>query len=324
MPLLSSTYSPPRLLRQGDFHTLLPHYLGAPNVTPSRSFLMKLSDHDEIEIFVYSATPSPTRLVVITHGLEGSVMSPYVLEATHRLINSGFVVVAWNMRGCGGRVNNCLHWYHSGYIGDLLAVVEWALGEDQFRDLPLHLLGFSIGGNITLRAVALSNFILSNTVAAACISVPVDLEGSAVSLAKPRNKRYMKYLLAPLKERMKIKAAQFPGMVDLTGLDHITTFYEFDSRYTAPLHGFTSVEEYWRSQSALFLLDTIKVKTLLLSALDDPFLSDSCFPSQLTAQSSHVHGEFPKFGGHVGFLNSPFSRGRWMSERVLDFFINGV
>lgn len=323
MPILSSSYSPSKLLRQGDFHTLLPHYLGAPPVTPNRSFFMKLSDNDEVEVFVYSSTPSPTRLVIISHGLEGSVKSPYVVEAIHRFINSGFVVVAWNMRGCGGRANHLLHWYHSGYIGDLVAVVDWVLGEDEFRALPLHLLGFSVGGNITLRAIALSNLISSRCVTAACISVPIDLEGSAVSLAKPRNKRYMKYLLAPLKERMRIKANQFPGEVDLSGLDEMETFYEFDSRFTAPMHGFTSVEEYWSSQSALHLLDTIKVRTLLLSALDDPFLSESCFPSEITSQSNYVYGEFPKYGGHVGFLNSPFSRTRWMSERVRNFFING-
>jgi predicted alpha/beta-fold hydrolase len=130
----------------------------------------------------------------------------------------------------------------------------------------------------------------------------------------------MKYLLAPLKERMRVKATQFPGMVDLSGLDQITTFYEFDSRYTAPLHGFSSVDEYWRSQSALFLLHAIKVKTLLLSAQDDPFLSKSCFPFELTSSSKYLYGEFPKHGGHVGFLNSPFNRSRWMSERVLNFF----
>jgi predicted alpha/beta-fold hydrolase len=320
MPLLPNTYSPSILLRQGDLHTLLPHYLGAQTVTPSRSLWLKLPDNDEIEIFCYCSSPSPTRLIVISHGLEGSVRSPYLAEAIHRFTRAGFAVVAWNMRGCGGRYNNSLHWYHSGYVGDLLAVVDWTRKEEEFRGLPLHLLGFSVGGNITLRALALSNIVLSCCVTAACVSVPIDLEGSALSLAKPRNRRYMKYLLAPLKERMRVKATQFPGMVDLSGLDQITTFYEFDSRYTAPLHGFSSVNEYWRSQSALFLLHTIKVKTLLLSAQDDPFLSKSCFPFELTSSSKYLYGEFPKHGGHVGFLNSPFNRSRWMSERVLNFF----
>jgi predicted alpha/beta-fold hydrolase len=318
MPVLNSRYSPPRILRQGDMHTILPHYLGAPVIPKGRGVTLSLADNDEVELFVHESI-NPSGIAIISHGLEGSINSPYIIDTIKRCTDAGLIAVSWNMRGCGEKPNQNPYWYHSGDTRDLQSVVEWVTKVPSWQTLPLYMIGFSVGGNITLRFLADTNIVTSRIVAAVCVSVPVDLEGSAITLAAPRNRRYMKYLLAPLKERMRIKATQFPGLVDVSQIDTIKTFYDFDTRYTAPLHGFGSVEEYWSTQSSLGMLPKITTRTLLVSARDDPFLSPSCFPTEAAEKNPNFFVEYPSYGGHVGFLSSPLSCRRWISKRALDF-----
>lgn len=214
--------------------------------------------------------------------------------------------------------NYQLPWYHSGDTKDLSMVVKWVSSQPRLTVGGVYLVGFSIGGNITLNYLSEGRDIPIR--AAAAVSVPVDLAGSALTLATPRNRMYMRYLLAPLKDRIKSKYALFPDRVDISGLDEIVTFAEFDERFTAPIHGFPSASVYWNSQSSLRRLSAIKVRSLLVSALDDPFLSVSCYPKDPHILGDSVFAEYPRHGGHVGFLTGLQNQHRWISKRLLEFF----
>lgn len=317
MPLFTPHYLAPYLLRQGDIHTVAAFMYGADKISLSAETSLQLRDGDYLQIFLNRA-PNPKGTVIITHGLEGTAESPYVLDTARACLAAGFSVVRWNMRGCGGVGNYQLSWYHSGDTKDLSKIVEWAKGQPDLSKNQLFLVGFSVGGNITLNYLADGD--KESIVAAVCISVPIDLAGSARALATSRNRPYMRYLLAPLKARIIAKHEQFRDRVDISNLDRITTFSEFDNRFTAPIHGFPSADEYWRTQSSLYRLNNITTPTLLLSALDDPFLSTSCFPTDETLLGSSVFAEYPQNGGHVGFLSTLYSKKRWFSERIVAFY----
>jgi predicted alpha/beta-fold hydrolase len=221
------------------------------------------------------------------------------------------------MRGCGDIPNRLPTWYHSGKSEDLKQIVEHA------RALPydqLSLVGFSVGGNITLKYLGEeAGNVPSKIASAVVLSVPMDLEGSADTLARPANKIYMQYLLRPLRRRMREKKKRVPAQFNIEKLSQIATFHEFDRRFTAPFHGFGSVQEYWTSCSSLRYLSPIAIPTLAISALDDPFLSSSCYPRELASAHPHLHLETPKYGGHVGFWNTlPLTR-TWAEIRTLEF-----
>jgi predicted alpha/beta-fold hydrolase len=242
----------------------------------------------------------------------------------HHLIRNGWRVLGWNMRGCGGTPNRLRSWYHSGQSADLEVVVTHALSRTSG---PLALVGFSIGGNITLKLLGEAGATLNPRVlGAVAISVPIDLHSSALQLARPRNQIYMQYLLKPLRTRIVEKAQRFPNHFDLSGLRQIRTFYEFDRRYTAPFHGFESVEQYWaESSSARFLADIAR-PTLLVNALDDPFLAAPCFPYQSAAEHPYLTLETPRHGGHVGFISRclfPLFP-TWIEQRTGDFLTQQI
>lgn len=153
--------------------------------------------------------------------------------------------------------------------------------------------------------------------AAVAVSAPIDLAASSKKLdRRPGNGIYMRRFMKRLRAKVESKALRFPGELDTRNLQRVMTFAEFDNRYTAKLHGFQNAEDYWTQASSLQYLPGIQIPTLLLNALDDPFLATECFPGSLAVQSKWVYLEAPKFGGHLGFLDS---KGCWLNRRIPEF-----
>ena len=315
MSILTSEFKPAALIRSPHTQTIVPALLRRPCLDLPKINSLDTSDGD---ILLYRLhRHGNRRLIIILHGLEGSFDSSYVRGMSKALLASGWDVLSWNMRGCGDMPNRLVTWYHSGKTDDLKRIVEAACAMN-YEEIAL--IGFSVGGNITLKYLGEEAHNVPGTISSAVvISVPMDLAGSADALAKPRNTIYMQYLLRPLRRRMRENALRFPTCFDISGLSRISTFHEFDRRFTAPFHGFSSVEEYWHSSSSLRYLGTISVPTLAISALDDPFLSQSCFPYDIAREHEHLHLETPKHGGHVGFWDSLNLETTWAERRAIGF-----
>ena len=57
------------------------------------------------------------------------------------------------------------------------------------------------------------------------------------------------------------------------------TFDDFDDAVTAPLHGFKGKQDYYDRCSSANFLGTIERPTLIINALDDPFMTPKVIPS---------------------------------------------
>ncbi len=324
MPALEvSTFSPPVWLRSPSIQTIFPALFRPKShkLHPQLESL-DLSDGDSLELAWFGRDLNDrkdNRLAIITHGLEGSINSGYVVGLTKALTQAGYLTLTWNMRGCGSKPNKLPSWYHSGKSEDLKAVVDHA--HACYPESSIFLVGISIGGNILCKYLGeQGKSVPAKIMAAVSVSAPLDLRGSALTLARRSRRLYMQYLMRPLRERVKSKAAMFPDLIDASGVDDITSFAEFDSRYTAPVHGFNSVDHYWDVCSGSRFLDSVRVPLLLVSALDDPFLSPECFPYQQASNSRLITLETPRYGGHVGFIDSLTMRDSWLERMVVEFF----
>lgn len=319
MPTILSTFSPPLILRPACVQTVTPALLRRINISVDESECLELPDGDFLELEWYLPTEASSKdaLVILSHGLEGSTKSGYIQGLVRILTHAGFTVLAWNMRGCGMQRNRLVSWYHSGQSSDLREVIHRAI--QRFASFSVYLVGISIGGNILCKYLGEEG---KNThpslKGAIAVSPPLDLRGSAEVLAQSSRYVYMQHLLKPLRARIYEKAKRFPGHFDLTGLTSIRTFHEFDSRYTAPLHGFASVDEYWDSSSGMQFLSKITIPTLIITALDDPFLSPGCYPTSKAEGLTNIVLETPKHGGHVGFITSLDFSTTWLEHRILE------
>ncbi|WP_370590026.1 YheT family hydrolase [Rufibacter sp. LB8] len=310
MPLLPTpAFSSPYYLFNGHLQTILPSMARrAPVISYTRERLTT-PDHDFLDLD-WSKVGSDT-LVVLSHGLEGDSHRPYIKGMVRALNSAGWDALAWNFRSCSGEPNHLLRSYHMGAIEDLDLVVRHALATKPYA--RIFLVGFSMGGNLTLNYLAQGNGQLPEQVQrAAVFSVPCHLKGSCLQLAKPQNRVYMKRFLKSLHLKLSEKAQRFE--LDLTQYDRIKTFEQFDERYTAPLHGFKSADDYYESCSSVQRLHQIEIPTLMVNALNDPFLSPECFPVEQARQNPHFYLEMPATGGHVGFAEN-FAKGHYYSER---------
>ena len=279
---------------------------------------VELSDGDFIDLdWVDAEAGRKGYCVVALHGLEGSSEAPYIKTMLRAFSNDGYAAAGMNLRGCSGEPNRKLRSYHSGSSDDLKEVLDHLY--PKFGSI--FLVGFSLGGNIVLKHLGEEGRSLDGRLkGAAAFSVPCDLASSAEALKRRSNALYMRRFMAHLGKKVGEKAARFPGQVDGEAWKKMRTFGEFDDFYTAPLNGFEGAEDYWRRASSQPLLGRIARPALLLSALNDPFLPDACYPRAEAAASDWLHLETPKSGGHCGFPGVRGKRGYWIEERALRFF----
>ena len=213
-------------------------------------------------------------------------------------------------------MNLTARFYHGGATDDLDRVVQHALRSHPAEKIAL--VGFSLGGNLILKY--LGETVRDPKIArAVTFSVPVDLSSSAHQMALSQNKIYMRHFLKTLREKILKKRALLPPHIPFDRLPKVRTFHEFDDLYTAPLHGFINAEDYYHQASSLNFLKYIQIPTLLVNARNDPFLTPSCFPTDIAKNHSYLFLETPHFGGHCGFLPENRQGECWSESRTLTF-----
>ena len=263
------------------------------------------------------------RCLVISHGLEGHSRRPYVTALARAASRRGWEVVSWNMRGCSGEPNRLVRCYHSGASDDLAAVVDHVARS--LPGTPVAVVGFSLGGNVTLKFLG-EDWPAHRVVRAGVgVSVPCDLRSAALRIADAGFGWPMRRFLRDLGPKMEAKQARFGAAFPQADWRRMRSFAEFDDAFTAPIHGFEGADDYWARCSSLRFLPDIRVPALLLNALDDPMLAPGCFPFDLAGAHPHLHLEAPSHGGHVAFASAPDASGDcWSETRVMDFLDSRV
>jgi predicted alpha/beta-fold hydrolase len=255
----------------------------------------------------------------VLHGLEGSCRSHYVRGLLTLARAAGWRAVALNFRSCSGEPNRLPRFYHSGDTDDLDAVVRLLAERDPLARIGA--VGVSLGGNVLLKWLGQhGDAAPEQVVAAVAISTPYDLQRCARVLDRGLAKlTYTASFMRSFRQKVRDKARAFPGFVDVAAVMRARTFAAYDRVVTAPLHGFADERDYWRRASCRPYLARVRRPTLLISALDDPFVPPDALP-QPAELSASVVAEFTPRGGHVGFWEGPPWRPRaWAEGRAMAF-----
>jgi uncharacterized protein len=313
MPIVTSRFSAPWWLRNGHTQTILPALVTRTSPEKFERERLELADGDFLDLDWLRS--GHARLAILTHGLEGSSRADYICGFAAALAAAGWDVLAWNFRGCSGEPNRLLRYYHAGDTGDLGRLIEHSAQ----RYSRIALVGFSLGGNVTLKYLGEAPPHASVN-AAVAVSAAVDLAACVRRLdRRADNWLYRQRFLATLFSKIEQKARQFPGQLDLTGMRRIRGIEAYDERYAAPIHGFRDAEDYYARSSSRQFLSKISVPTLILSARNDPFLAPECFPESDAEANPQLFLEAPESGGHVGFLDLRRGVMPWSEWRVAEF-----
>lgn len=257
-------------------------------------------------------------LLVLFHGLEGSARSHYAQAFADTAQRRGWRLVMPHFRGCSGELNRAPRAYHSGDWPE----IDWILARLRAEhDGPLHAVGVSLGGNALMRwAGELGARTQGRVETVAAIGAPLDLVCSGQALGRGFNRLvYTPMFLRTMKAKARAKWQQHPGLFDASRVARARTLADFDDAFTAPLHGFRDVMDYWTRASAKPGLARIAVPALLLNACNDPFVPAASLP-QAQDVSACVTLWQPAHGGHVGFAEGAWPGQLWhLPEQVMDW-----
>lgn len=290
-------------------------------VCPSLNDLEKidLPDGDFVEL-VWSrenlSDNSP--LVIILHGLGGCVNSSYVARFMQAFNQRGWRAVLMHFRGAGTEPNRLPRAYHLGDTADFDFVVNYlSQREPQTQKAAV---GVSLGGNVLLKWLGERSEQAAIKTAVA-ISVPYLLNKVANRMNIGLSRIYQKYLLSHFKSVFARKLEQFSNTPELLKkAANCHCFWTFDSHVTAPLNGFSSVHTYYRESSSRQYLRKIQIPTLLIHAVDDPFMTQDVLPKE-EELSKHVVLEISQKGGHMGFVagRKPGVPIYWLDSRIPEY-----
>lgn len=301
MPLIPSIYpGPPTFQYNGHLQTIIPSLTRkVTGVTYTRERLT-LADGDFIDLDWLAA--GHKRLVILTHVLEGDSSRQYIKGTAKLFAGHQYDVLAWNCRSCSGEMNRAFRLYNHGEIGDLGEVVEHAIRTKGYAEV--NLIGYSMGGNITLKYLGVQGHNLPLAVQqgrGVAISSPTDLAASACLLDRFDNRFYRNRFMKKLVKKLRHKAEHYPGRLDMGKLRHIKQWRDFDEFFSAPINQYKNADDFYTQASAVNFMPGITVPVLLLNAQNDPLLSPECSPGWLAEQHPHIFLETPVAGGHVGF-----------------------
>lgn len=301
--IVKSLFRPARWLPGPHLQTLWHRVAKDPPRPATRRERLELPDGDFLDLDWLSdapGVPADAPLVCVFHGLAGSIDSPYARSILNALQAKGFRAVLMHFRGCGGTPNRLARAYHSGDTGDVRFFVQQLRARGEVG--PLLAVGFSLGANVLVKFLGEEGE-QSPFAAAVAVSPPLVLSNGADTLRRGFARVYQTWLLRQLKAtaRDKANAGLLPPTVSMDKVLNAKDFWQFDSAFTAPLHGFRDAAHYFEASSGKPFLQRIRVPTLVILSRDDPFYTADVLPTDAEL-SEHVTLELADHGGHVGFV----------------------
>jgi predicted alpha/beta-fold hydrolase len=282
--------------------------------------LFKVSEDTQLAAHCHFQKEGQTRpTVVVLHGLEGSSDSAYVLGVADKAFSAGMNAVRLNMRNCGNSMHLTPTLYNGGLSSDLISVVDQLASESS---APIFLVGFSLGGNVVLKAAGELGQRSKSVAAVAGVSPAIDLDWAVQAIELPKNRFYEQWFLQSLKKKVVQKKKLYPALYDLSRLPAVQTLRMFDDVYTAPNGGYGNAASYYHKASSRRVLSQIEIPSLVIAAEDDPLVPFGMFRTP-EMSNPNVRLMSTEHGGHAGFVQkSRQSDGDrfWAENRIVEFF----
>lgn len=320
--IINSTFKPAKGLSHYHLQTLLPTLLKKKNQKKYHWQELELADGDFVDL-CWNQPPDfndQRPVVIVFHGLEGSIQSPYAQHVMRALEQQNWNAVLMHFRGCSGRANRKPRSYHSGDTADAKYFISYL--QEKFTGVPIAAVGYSLGGNMLLKLQAEMGD-ESPLKAAISVCAPIELNKCADRINQGFSRVYQKHLMKRLVNNLLRKYDQhdYQSLIQLSKnkVLRLKTFWQFDDAFTAPIHGFETAENYYRINSARPYLNDITKPTLAIQTVDDPFMPADVIPAKSELGSGLVL-EVSNYGGHVGFVAGSWLKPQyWLSQRIPEY-----
>ncbi len=314
-------FVPHRLFRGGHAQTIAGAYWpGRPIRYRATQHIVNLPDGDQL--VAHDDCPDVwrpgDRAALLIHGLAGNHLSGYMRRGAQRLAARGVRVFRLDLRGCGAGFALARWPYHSGRSEDAAAVLKFLAGI--CPGSPVTLIGFSLGGNITLKLLGeLGDRACGGLDSGIAVCPPIDLAACSQRISSRQNRYYDEHFVRMLSRSVRKRRRLRADVPALREQPRVRTLAEFDDAYTAPVSGFGTAANYYALASSRPLVPMIRRSTLIIAADDDPMIPGELFVD--LPRSDWVQTHITRGGGHLGFIgrrNGDRDR-RWLDWRIVDW-----
>lgn len=315
-------FQPFPLLTSPISQTIIAHYRPPySEKIESEQHFIDLPDGDVLVLIENTPSTWKTgdRIILLVHGLMGSHLSNYNIRLCQSFLNKGYKVMRLNLRGCGPGQGLARVPHHAGNSQDTHLIVHWIA--KHYSSSPITQIGFSLGGNITLKMLGESKIhpLPSQLDSGIAVSPPIDILNSNLLLSEHKNKRFDQFFVKNLLKHVEICHQHFPELPDVH-FPKSLTLYMFNDLYIAPRAGFENAMDYYTRCSSGPLLKNIEIPTLILHANDDPFVSVNQYLP--CSDNNNIDFVLTPTGGHLGWLGFHEEKGKirihqWMDELLL-------
>ncbi|MEO9871264.1 YheT family hydrolase [Ekhidna sp.] len=316
MPIVKPKYHKrPWYFINGHFETIIPSLFYEVNDVSYERERLELEDGDFLDLdWLRNGNK---RLIILSHGLEGSSYRHYIKRPAHFFSKKGWDILAWNNRSCSGELNRLPRFYHHGATEDISAVINQGL-EGAYEEVVL--IGYSMGGGMQQKYLG-ERKTDSRIKGAISFSVPCNVLDSADQLRKRGNRFYERRFVSKLKEKILAKAEVVE--MDVDGIEGIRSFRELDEKFTLKIHTeYSSADDFYAKITSDQFLTNIQIPLFIVNAVNDPMLGSKCYPIELARKSETLYLEMPDKGGHVGFT-MPGNQWSYM-EYASEWFIEEI
>ena len=345
-------YDPPRFrphagLRGGHAQTLAGVFWAgreefpAPAGATAATHTVDLGDGDAAAL--HETRPPRWRpaagAALLVHGLGGCRNSPYMVRIAAKLAARGVRAFRLDHRTCGDGAALSARTYHAGLSADVRAAL--AAVHALCPDSPLGVAGFSMGGNMVLKALGEhgaaarggdpAHRLPDVPLRAVAVNPAADLAACCAYLTGPMQRfydwRFARYLVKHVAGSPNVCRDRVAELLKANP----RRIAGFDAALTVPAWGFDDVQHYYAAESAAPLAEHIgaATPTLALTAADDPLVPASVVDALPDAAGLTKY--IAAGGGHLGFIARRRRGGRrgeaycgdpdrrWMDWRVVDW-----
>lgn len=307
-------YKPSILFRNGHINTIFPTYFRKVTVEYERERI-NLEDKDFLDFDWIKKNNK--KLLILCHGLEGSSNSHYIKAFAKYFSEMAWDILALNYRFCSGEINRDAKYYVSGKGDEIDIALSLA---KEYEEIVFA--GFSLGANKILHYMGSTENKIDKIKGAFVVSPPCDLYGSSIMMNNGINKIYANFFLKQLKEKIVIKQKKYPNIfkdknISIEQALKAKTLIDFDNEFTAKINGCRDAFEYYSKNSSLYCLNKIDRPCHIVTALDDPMMSKTCYPIDAVKKNKNLTLNTPKFGGHVSYAS--VSKEYWLEKYAYEY-----
>ncbi len=251
-------------------------------------------------------------LVVVLHGWEGCVDSNYMISVSQSLSRAGYDVLRLNFRDHGGTQALNEELFHSCRIAEVVDAVFTL--QSLWPDKPLHVVGFSLGGNFALRLAARAYHagIRLRRVVAVC---PVLRPLHTMQALEEGFWVYRRYFLHRWRRSLQAKAAAFPDLYRFGDLRRFATLTETTDFFVRNYTEFPDLNAYLEGYSIVGdALQDLHVDSVLIATRDDPVIPFADIGELARSEALRIFAL--DSGGHCGMLDT-YGLRSWADKAIV-------